>query len=107
MKSIVVSIAVAAGLMVAGSAMAGEPAIAKGCKACHNTASEAKLVGPSWVAVGKKYAGDKDGANKIAANIMAGGKFGWNFGQMPAKGGNGKLTEADAKELGAYIAGLK
>lgn len=107
MKSIVVSIAVAAGLMVAGSAMAAEPATAKGCKACHNTASEAKLVGPGWVAVGKKYAGDAKGADTIAEHITKGGKFGWNFGQMPAKGGNAKLTDADIKELAHYIAGLK
>ncbi len=107
MKSIVVSIAVAAGLMIAGSAMAAEPATAKACGACHNTATDVKKVGPGWVAVAKKYAGDKDGANKIAANIMKGGKFDWGFGQMPAKGGNSKLTDADAKELGTYIAGLK
>lgn len=108
MKSIVVSLVVAAGLMVGGSAMAGGlPAVAAGCKACHSVDSDKKVVGPGWVAVGKKYAGDAKGADKIAANIMAGGKFGWNFGAMPPKGGNGKLTDADAKELGAYIAGLK
>ena len=107
MKSIVVSIAVAAGLMVAGSAMAAEPAIAKGCHACHHTDSDKKLVGPGWVAVSKKYAGDAKGAETVAAHILAGGKFGWNFGMMPPKGGNSKLTEADAKELGAYIVGLK
>ena len=108
MKSIVVSIAVAAGLMIAGSAMAGElPAVAKGCKACHNVDSDKKLVGPGWVAVSKKYAGDAKGAETVAAHILAGGKFGWNFGMMPPKGGNAKLTDADAKELATYIVGLK
>lgn len=93
--------------MVAGSAIAGEPATAKVCGACHNTATDVKKVGPGWVAVAKKYAGDKDGANKIAANITKGGAFGWKMGNMPAKGGNAKLTDEQAHELGAYIAGLK
>ncbi|NCN23527.1 MAG: cytochrome C [Gallionellaceae bacterium CG1_02_56_997] len=107
MKSIIVSLAVAAGLMVAGSAMAAAPAAAKGCKACHSIDSDKKVVGPGWVAVGKKYAGDKDGASKIAANITKGGKFDWKFGMMPPKGGNAKLSDADIKEIATYIAGLK
>lgn len=107
MKSIVVSLVVAAGLMVAGSAMAGAPAAAAGCKACHSVDSDKKVVGPGWVAVGKKYAGDAKGAETIAKNITSGGKFGWNFGAMPPKGGNAKLTDADIKEIAGYIAGLK
>ncbi len=107
MKSIIVSLAVAAGLMVAGSAMAGAPAAANGCKACHSIDSEKKVVGPGWVAVGKKYAGDKDAVKTISAHITSGGKFDWKFGQMPAKGGNAKLTDADIKEIATYIAGLK
>ncbi len=107
MKSIVVSIVIAAGLMVAGSAMAAAPATSKGCTACHNIDNDQKKVGPGWVAVSKKYAGDAKGAETVASHILAGGKFGWNFGMMPPKGGNSKLTEADAKELGAYITGLK
>lgn len=86
---------------------ADAPATAKGCKACHSIDSDKKVVGPGWVAVAKKYAGDAKGADKIAANILKGGKFDWKFGMMPPKGGNSKLTDADAKELGAYIAGLK
>jgi len=108
MKSIVVSIAVVAGLMIAGSAMANDlPKTAAGCKACHNVDSDKKKVGPGWVAVAHKYAGDAKGAETVAANILKGGKFDWKFGMMPPKGGNSKLTEADAKELAAYIVGLK
>ena len=108
MKSIVVSIAVAAGLMIAGSAMAADmPATAKGCGACHNQTTDVKKVGPGWVAVAKKYAGDHDAVSKISANITKGGKFGWNFGMMPPKGGNAKLTEAQVTELATFIAGLK
>ena len=107
MKSIVVSIAVAAGLMIAGSAMAAAPATSKVCTACHNIDSDKKKVGPGWVAVAKKYAGDAKGAETVAAHITSGGKFDWKFGVMPPKGGNSKLTEAEIKELAAYIVGLK
>ncbi len=107
MKSILVSMVVA-GLMVAGSAMAGGlPASANGCKACHNVDSDKKKVGPGWVAVGQKYAGKADAAKTIAANITSGGKFDWKFGSMPPKGGNAKLSDADINEIAAHIAGLK
>ena len=52
-------VGMAAGLMIAGSAMAADmPELAKksGCTACHSI--DKKLVGPAWAEVGKKYAGD-------------------------------------------------
>jgi cytochrome c len=105
MKSIVVSIAVAAGLMIAGSAMAVDmPAVGKAkCGACH--AIDKKVVGPAWNDVAKKYAGDHDAASKIAANVTKGGEFGWKFGKMPPKGMG--ASDADIQELSKFIAGLK
>jgi cytochrome c len=105
MKSIVVSIAVAAGLMIAGSAMAVDmPANGKAkCGACH--AIDKKVVGPAWNDVAKKYAGDKDAATKIAANVTKGGEFGWKLGKMPPKGMG--ASDADIKDLSVFIAGLK
>ena len=91
----------------AAPAMVAAPASVNGCKACHNIDSDKKKVGPGWVAVAHKYAGDAKGAETVAAHIMAGGKFDWKFGMMPPKGGNSKLTDADAKELATYILGLK
>ncbi|OIR07823.1 cytochrome c-551 precursor [mine drainage metagenome] len=58
MKSIIVSLITAGGLMVAGSAMAIDmPPLAKkdGCTACH--AIDHKVVGPAWMDVAKKYKG--------------------------------------------------
>ena len=52
MKSIIVSVAVAAGLMVAGSAMAADFSTGA-CKACH--AVDKDLVGPSFKEVAAKY----------------------------------------------------
>ncbi len=104
MKSIIVSMAVAAGLMVAGSAMATDmPKEAGKCKACHKI--DGKQVGPGWKQVAEKYKGDKDAASKILANIKAGGKFGWNFGQMPARGM--EKDDAVLESLSKFIAGLK
>lgn len=104
MKSIIVSMVAAAGLMVAGVAVATDmPAEGKKfCSACHNV--EGKKMGPGFTDVAKKYAGDKDAATKIAANITKGGEFGWKLGQMPPKGMG--ADEAAVKSMAAFIAGL-
>jgi cytochrome c len=105
MKSIIVSVAVAAGLMMAGSAMAVDmPADGKAkCGACHKI--DSKLVGPAWKDVAKKYAGDKDAATKIAASVTKGGAFGWKMGVMPAKGLG--ANDAQIAALAKFIAELK
>jgi cytochrome c551/c552 len=54
MKSIVVSVALAAGLMVAGSAMAFSTGA---CKACHAVGKD--VVGPDWARVAKAYGDEK------------------------------------------------
>lgn len=105
MKSIIVSMAVAAGLMVAGSAMAVDmPAEGKAkCGACH--AIDKKVVGPAWKDVAAKYKDDKNAATTIAASITKGGQFGWKFGSMPPKGMG--ATDAEIQSLSKFIAGLK
>ena len=105
MKSIIVSMVAAAGLMVAGSALAADmPADAKGkCGMCHSI--EKKVVGPAWNDVAAKYKGDHDAATKIAASITKGGDLGWKMGGMPAKGGSG-WDDAQIKKIAEFIAGL-
>ena len=104
MKSIIVSMVAAAGLMVAGSALAADmPAEGKAkCGACH--AIDKKVVGPAFNDVAAKYKGDKDAASKIAANVTKGGSFGWKLGSMPAKGMG--ATDAEIKSMSEFIAGL-
>ncbi len=104
MKKLLVAIIAPVGF-VAGSALATEmPAVAKAkCGACHTI--DAKLVGPAWKDVAKKYKGDPKAATKIAANITSGGSFGWNLGKMPARGLG--ASDADIKSLAKFIAGLK
>ncbi len=73
-------------------------ATSKNCMACH--AVDKKLVGPSYKDVAKKYAGQKDAADKLAAKIMKGGSGVWGAVPMPA---NPQVTEAEAKKLAAWV----
>jgi len=89
----------AAGLMVAGSAMATDmPAVAKknNCTACHSV--DKKVVGPAW----KDVAAKADQA-RMADSITKGSKGKWGSMPMPPQ----KVSDADLKEITAFIAGLK
>ncbi|MDP2758824.1 MAG: c-type cytochrome [Sideroxyarcus sp.] len=106
MKSIVISMAVAAGLMIAGSATAATamPAAAKKnqCVACH--AVEKKVVGPAFKDIAAKYKDDAaawDG--KLATKIKKGGSGNWGKMPMPA---SPKISDADIAEILAFIKGL-
>jgi cytochrome c len=105
MKSIVISMIAAAGLMVAGSAMAADmPDLAKksGCIACHKM--EGKLVGPGWTDIAKKYKGDATAEAKLEAKVAKGGSGVW--GPMPMPPNAPKVAAADIKTLVQFIMGL-
>jgi cytochrome c551/c552 len=106
MKSIVVSLMVAAGLMVAGSAMATDmPPLAKknNCTACH--AIDKKVVGPAWAEVAKKYKGQADAEAKLVIKVSKGGSGVWGSMPMPANDPAG-TKQADIKELVKFILAL-
>lgn len=115
MKNIIVSMAVAAGFMVAGSAMATDmPPVAKknGCTACHSV--DKKVVGPAWMDVSKKYKGVAkytfDGKEYpleegLMMKVSHGGKGNWGNMAMPANDAAGK-KQGDIKELVQFILGL-
>jgi cytochrome c len=73
-------------------------ATSKNCMACH--AIDKKLVGPAYKDVAKKYAGQKDAADKLATKIMKGGSGVWGPVPMPA---NTQVNEAEAKKLAAWV----
>ena len=79
-----------------------DPALAsaKNCMSCH--ALDKKLVGPAYKEVAKKYAGQKDAADKLATKIIKGGSGAWGVIPMPA---NPQVNEAEAKKLAAWILG--
>jgi cytochrome c len=104
MKSFIASMAVVTGLSFAGSAMSADmPEVAKknGCTGCHSI--DKKLVGPAWQAVADKYKGDATASDKLSAKIAKGGSGVWGPIPMPAQP---KLSEADNKQLVAFILGL-
>jgi cytochrome c551/c552 len=106
MKSMIVSMMIAAGLMVAGSALATDmPAVAKknNCTACH--AIDKKVVGPAWADVAKKYKGDAAAEAKLVTKVSKGGSGAWGSMPMPANDPAG-TKQADMKELVKFILAL-
>ncbi len=105
MKSIVVCMIAAAGLMAAGSSMATDmPELAKksNCTTCH--AIDKKLVGPAWMDVAKKYKGDAGAEAKLEAKVAKGGAGAW--GTMPMPPNAPRVSAADTKTLVSFILGL-
>lgn len=103
MKAILISAAVAAGILVSAPAMANEAmAKAKNCLACHTV--DKKLVGPSYKEVAKKYAGQKDAAAMLADKVKKGGKGTWGQVPMPP---NPQVSEAEAKTLVEWVLSQK
>jgi cytochrome c len=73
------------------------------CTACHNV--NKKLVGPAYLDVAKKYAGQKDAAVNLAKSIKEGGSGKWGPVPMPSQP---SLSDADATTLATWIlAGAK
>ena len=123
MKSIIVSIMAAAGLMIAGSALATDmPEAAKknGCTACHKI--DVKLIGPAWMDVSKKYKGAKEYAYSskgsaapdakkfplvegLMMKVSKGGTGNWGTAAMIANDPTGKKQD-QIKELVGFILGL-
>jgi cytochrome c len=95
--------ALVAAVVVAAPAMADEAlAKSKNCMACH--ALDKKVVGPAYKDVAKKYAGQKDAADKLATKVIKGGSGVWGPVPMPA---NAQVNDAESKKLVAWILSLK
>jgi cytochrome c len=115
MKSIIVSMIAAAGLMVAGSAMATDmPDLAKknGCTSCH--AIDKKVVGPAWMDVSKKYKGaakytyqgkEYPLVEGLMMKVSHGGSGNWGTTPMIANDPNGSKQD-QIKELVNFVLSL-
>lgn len=90
-KSLFVAAVVAAGMFVAGPALASEK-LAKdsGCMTCHDATK--KKMAPSNKDLAAKHKGKADAVNTITANILAG------KGHPPSK-----VSEADVKAIVAWM----
>ncbi|MDR6585365.1 cytochrome c' [Herbaspirillum sp. BH-1] len=95
--------------LVAGSAISAEAlanaqlAKSKNCMACHSV--DAKIVGPAFKEVAKKYAGEKDAEAKLTQKVLNGGSGAWGAVAMPAN--KGQVSEAEARELVKWVLSLK
>lgn len=79
-----------------------ELATKKNCMACHGI--DKKIIGPAYKDVAAKYKGDKTAADKLALKIIKGGSGVWGTMPMPANSG---VTEAESKQLAAWVLSLK
>ncbi|MFZ4535946.1 c-type cytochrome [Propionivibrio sp.] len=113
MKTITLSLLVAAGVLSAGAVQADEAlAKAKGCLACHTV--DKMVIGPAYKDVTKKYAGQKDAEAKITETILKGtpapAGLGWqkqgkaNLAFMPP---NATVKPDEASKLAKWILSLK
>jgi cytochrome c len=95
---------VSAAVLVSAPAFASlDLAKKNACMACH--AVDKKVLGPSYLDVAKKYAGQKDAEASLIKNIKAGGAGKWGPIPMPAQAA---LSDADTKTLADWImAGAK
>ena len=99
MKSVIVSMIAAAGLLVAGSAFADAALLKKGnCMGCHKM--EGKLVGPGFAEIASKYKGDAGAAAKLETKVAKGGAGVWGTMPMPAMG---NVKPEDIKAMVAFI----
>ena len=93
-----------AALVLAAPAQASE-ALAKkhNCTACH-VVKGAKTVGPAYVDVAKKYAGQKGADAKLAEKVKKGGTGVWGQIPMPP---NPAVPDADVRALVQWILSIK
>ncbi len=90
-------------LVVATPAVADQAlAKSRNCLSCH--AIDKKIVGPAYLDVARKYAGQKDGPDKLTAKILKGGAGVWGVIPMPV---NSQVSEAEARKLANWVLSLK
>ena len=104
MKYLLLIATLVAGSAISAEAMANEQlAKSKNCMACHSV--DAKIVGPAYKEVAKKYANQKDAEAKLVKKVLEGGSGVWGAVPMPAN--KGQVTEAEAHQLVKWVLSLK
>ena len=108
MKALLMTVAAAGSLMLAGQASAADAKAAEalaqknGCLACHSVAN--KVVGPSYKDVAAKYKGDKGAEAKLIAKVKNGGSGVW--GPIPMPANSPQVKDADIKTMVQWILSL-
>ena len=84
-----------------GLALAGK----SGCLICHKI--EAKLIGPAWSDVAKRYKGDADAKTKLRASVKLGSKGKWaEVGGMPMPANSPRVSDENVDKLVSFILSL-
>ncbi|MDW8468263.1 MAG: c-type cytochrome [Burkholderiales bacterium] len=95
--------AICLGLLAAGAALPAQASeeLAKkyACVSCHNVRG-AKTVGPTYVEIAKKYAGQGDAEAKLVEKVKKGGAGVWGQVPMPA---NPNVPDGDVRALVKWI----
>lgn len=103
MKILLMTVAAAGSLMVAGTvaaADAGEALAQKnGCLACHNV--QQKVIGPAYKDIAAKYKGDKTAEAKLIDKIKKGGSGTW--GPIPMPPNSPQVKDEDIKTIVQWV----
>jgi cytochrome c len=108
MKALLLAVAAAGSMLVAGQAGAADAAAAQalaqksGCLACHSI--DKKVLGPAYKDVSAKYKGDKTAEAKLIAKVKAGGSGVW--GPMPMPANSPQVKDADIKTIVEWVLSL-
>jgi cytochrome c len=106
MNKLMMSAASAALLVMSGSALADDAAMAlaqkNACMSCHGV--DKKIVGPAYKEVAKKYAGDKGAKDQLIAKVKAGGKGVWGPVPMPP---NPNVKKEDLEKIIDWVLSQK
>ena len=75
---------------------------ASDCRTCHK--DDAKLIGPAYQEVAKKYENNEANVKMLAGKIIKGGQGNW--GEIPMAG-HPNVSEEDASAMVEYILSMK
>ncbi len=75
---------------------------AKACLGCHLI--DEKRVGPAYVQIANRYAGQESAVESLSNSLRKGGRGRWGAVPMPAQS---HVTESEARQLAQWILSLK
>lgn len=100
MKALMIAVAAAGTLMMAGQASADQALAQKsGCMACHSV--DKKVLGPAYKDVAAKYKGNKEAEAKLVDKVKKGGSGVW--GPIPMPANSPQVKDEDIKKVVQWI----
>lgn len=103
MKALMIAVAAAGTLMLAGQASANQALAQKsGCMACHSV--DKKVLGPAYKDVAAKYKGQADAEAKMVDKVKKGGSGVW--GPIPMPANSPQVKDEDIKAIVKWILSL-